>query len=110
MKHSIQLFMEGRYKVISERMIEVDTQTVTKKTKKGNSVLTCSCDNSSRFAHNQMCRHKNFFIMLPFLKAFETKIKDMEIFYRGAKELNKEIKPGIVLEELKDLRRMEWVD
>jgi hypothetical protein len=107
MKHSIQLFKEGRYNIISDKMIEVDDQVVTKQEKKGRQLITCSCENSGRFGSNQLCRHKVFFIMLPFFHHLDKKIQSLENYYEGAKQLNKEIKPEIILEDLKELRRFK---
>lgn len=103
MKHTIELFKQGRYHIISERMMEVDDQVVSSQIKKGREVLTCSCENSGTFGQNQMCRHKRFFIAYPFLERHHRKLENLRIYYEGARQLKKEIKPEIVLETLKDL-------
>jgi len=107
MNHIIQLFKEGRYKVISERMIEVDSQVVSKQIKKGRELITCSCENAGRFGSNQLCRHKQFMLLLPFFQHLDNKLEDLEIFYSGAVELKKDINPGIILEDIKELRRFK---
>jgi hypothetical protein len=107
MNHIIQLFQEGRYNVISERMIEVDNQVVSKQIKKGREIITCQCENAGRFGSNQLCRHKVFFIMLPLLLKLKEKIWILEQYYEGARILNKEIKPEYILDDLKELRRFK---
>jgi hypothetical protein len=89
MKHTIELYKQGRYNIISDRMIEVDSHTVTKQTKKGRTVLTCSCDNSGRFGSNQLCRHKQFFIMLPFFQLIENEARKSLNYFKTAKDLSK---------------------
>lgn len=71
LKHIIDLYKQNRYKIISDRMIEVDSQIVTKQIKKGREIITCSCENAGRFASNQLCRHKQFFILFPLLKKLD---------------------------------------
>jgi hypothetical protein len=85
MKHMIDLYRQNRFKVISERMIEVDRQIVTKQTKKGRVLFTCSCENSTTFANSQMCRHKQFFIVLPFLESMNNRLDYLISYYTVAR-------------------------
>jgi len=111
MKHMIELFRQGRYNVISERMIEVDNQTVQEVMKKGRGVITCSCENSSRFAHSNICRHKKFFILLPFLLKTEQKLSNLLDYFKVNKDICKteEAKKlsEIICMNLNDLKRFE---
>ena len=107
MQHTIDLFRQKRFKIISERMIEVDSQIVQEVIKKGRVIITCSCENSSTFAHANICRHKRFFIMLPFLKKLDKKTKHLKQYYQTAKDItkDKEIETiyGIILDDLEGL-------
>ena len=88
MKHLLELYKTKRFKIISERMIEVDNQTVTKQIRSGRQILTCSCDNSSTFGNSQMCRHKNFFVMLPLLQMLEEKIDKLLDYYETGRDIS----------------------
>lgn len=84
LKHLIELYRENRYKIISERMIDVDNQTVMKQ-----KYLTCSCENQSYTKQEGICRHKQFFIILPFLKLIETQATEILDYYKVAKTQSK---------------------
>jgi len=107
-KHIKQLYKENRYKIISERMMEVDSQIVQKVVKKGRVVLTCSCENSSTFAHSNMCRHKLFFLYYPLLEEWDKKLDKLIKFYNVNKnvESNERAKQlsGFVCSDLEELR------
>ena len=107
MKHMIELYKNKRYKIISERMIEVDNQIVTKQIKKGRIIYTCSCENSGRFGNIQTCRHIKFFIVLPFIEKLNEKIDKLINFYTGVIliDKNKEI-AEVMLNDLENLRRL----
>lgn len=108
MKELIKLYKEKRYLINSPDNIEVDSHNVVRKIKKGRTLLLCDCENGTKFCKEPtICRHKEFFILLPLLRKLNEKIDDLEIYYRGAVELNKQIKPEHILEELESLRRLE---
>ncbi len=105
-KHMIEIFREKRYKIISDRMITVDSHTVKEQTKKGRKILTCDCDNSSTFAHINMCRHKLFYLYLPLLELFEKKVKRLINYYENGESVAKEDEKqlyGIMADDLKGL-------
>lgn len=106
--HCIQLYREGRFLVNSERNMEIDSHSVQEQVKKGRTLLLCSCQNHTKFCNEgAMCRHKLFFILYPLLKKLNKKVEDMEIFYRGAIELDKQVRPEYVLDDLKELKRLK---
>jgi hypothetical protein len=111
MKHTIELYKQGRYNIISERMIEVDSQTVTKQIKKGREIITCSCENAGRFASNQLCRHKQFFILLPFFQLIEKKARNMLNYYKPAKDITKNPKEKEIYNQvIDDLTKFKEID
>ncbi len=107
--HIKQLYKENRYKIISERMIEVDKQIVQRVIKKGRQIITCSCENSSTFAHINICRHKLFFLYLPLLKDLNERIDKLIEFYNTNKQVEKEDRPkqlsGFICSDLEELKR-----
>ena len=88
MKHLLEIYKTKRFKIISERMIEVDSQTVTQQIKKGRTILTCSCCNSSTFGNSQMCRHKTFFTLLPFFRDLNKKINKLLDYYETGRDIS----------------------
>jgi len=102
-KQALKIYKEKRFKVISEKMIEVDDKLVTRQTKKGRLIFTCSCENSGMFAQSQICRHKKFFIMYPLIKELNKKIEKKKEFYKGAKLLKKEVNPDYIIDDLNGL-------
>lgn len=89
MKHTLELYKQKRYKVISERMMQVDNHNVTEQIKKGRSILLCDCENDSRFANLNLCRHKKFFILFPFLNKLNNKLDNLIDEYEVGKSLLK---------------------
>ena len=60
---AIKLIKENKVKLLSEShlnvMIEVDKETVILKKKAGRTLISCSCQNHSRFCiENPVCSHK----------------------------------------------------
>ena len=108
MKHSIELYKDNRYKVISERMIEVDGNLVTRKVKKGRVVLTCSCQNHSHFPNESFCRHKKFFVLFPLLDKFNKKIDNLINEYSVGKSILKTDEGKNITEQIiNDLKKLK---
>lgn len=111
MKHMFELYNQNRYTIISERMIEVDTQIISKQIKQGREILTCSCENSGRFASNQLCRHKQFFIMFPFLKKLDKYLTPLIDEYKISQTLTKDKEKNMFFgftEILENIKRGDW--
>ena len=89
MKHTLELYKENRYQILSENMLKVDKETVRRKIKKGREVLLCSCENAGRFGHSQICRHKRFFLYLPILMNLDYKIDNLILEYDAGQSLIK---------------------
>ena len=107
MLHSLELYKQKRFNRISEKMIEVDNQITQKVIKKGRTLITCSCHNSSDFAHLNMCRHKTFFLYLPLLEKLNGIIEEKKDFYRGAIILKQKINPEDVLNDLDNILNLK---
>ena len=110
-KHMIEIFREKRYKIISDRMITVDSHTVKEQTKKGRKILTCDCDNSSTFAHINMCRHKLFYLYLPLLELWNKRIDILIEYYSANKDISKDEGQkrlsGFFCSDLEELKRLK---
>lgn len=107
--HIKQLYKEKRFKVISERMFEVDSQIVQEVIKKGRKILTCSCENSTTFAHKNICRHKLFFLYLPLLEEWNTRLDKLIEFYTTNRQIEKTDRArqisGFICSDLEELKR-----
>ena len=95
-----------KYTKISENMIDAGTNNVSLVTKKGRSVLLCSCTGSSRFADDNLCSHKVLFLLVNFYEPLSNKLKEIESQYKSWKTLNFKINPQQVLDDLEKIKRM----
>lgn len=109
--HLLKVYKEKRYNVISERMIEVDDKTVSLITSAGRQMIGCSCQNSGRFAHSQLCWHKRFFILFPYLDAVQKELDELINYYNMEKQLTKdkeiETKMFMIVNDLENLKRLK---
>ncbi len=108
--HCIKLYKEKRYEVISDNMITVDSQDVHLTKRKGGSLITCTCHNHVQNADSPaFCRHKLFFIMLPYLDKLNNKISELKNMYRIQKysPLDKEKLIFMMMEDLDDISRLK---
>jgi len=110
LEYAYQTYKHKKYNVISERMIEVESENVHKVIKKGRSLILCSCQNHSRFCNSPaMCRHKLFFLLFPLFEHYDKKIKELIDFLNINKTLPKKNRldvDGIIM-QLDDLRRIK---
>lgn len=67
MKHYLEIYKQKRFKINSENNMDVDGHNVQRQIRKGRQILLCDCENDSRFANINLCRHKTFFILFPYL-------------------------------------------
>lgn len=111
MKHIIELYKQNRYKVISDRMIEVDSHNVFSQVKKGRTLIVCDCCNDTKFCNESpICRHKQFFIIFPFLKKLNTELESLIDEYKVSQSLSKDKEKDLYFhftEVLERLRRFE---
>ena len=94
-----------KVKEISRTLFEVNGHSVKIQTKKGRKILICSCQNSSRFANNNFCYHKEavveYIIKKPIFKHLDKLIKDYESFLH----IKGKLEPYAFVNDLKNLRR-----
>lgn len=108
MKHTLELYKQNRYEIISKDMIKVDNETVKRQVKKGREILICSCENSSRFGHSQICRHKRLFLYLPILTKLENKLNNLILEYKAGKTiLNTEEGKTITNQIINDIENLK---
>jgi hypothetical protein len=108
-KSIIDIYKEKRYKINSPNNIDVDSHNVQKKITKGRTILLCDCDNSTNFTDNNLCRHKQFFLIFPIIDYFWKKLNSMENFYSMKSKMCKNSEVGFVCDsivnEIKDIKR-----
>ncbi len=92
---------------ISKRMWEIPQlgHIVTLQIKKGRRIWTCNCQNHARFCvENSWCYDKElvneYIVKKPILEHLDKLIE----FYEGQKEINMQINPDIILNDLKNLK------
>ena len=91
---------------ISDTLFQVRSYLVKINIKKGRRVLTCSCTNHSRFPVESFCYHKESVIIYLANKELNNKLDKLIQTYEKYKELNFDVKPGIVLDELNKLKKL----
>ena len=107
-KHIIELYTQKRYKVISDRMIEVDSNDVILQVRSGRTLLLCSCSNDTKFCNESpMCRHKLFFIYYPLLQLLENKVDNLINDYKGFDFNRLKVDAKVVLDDLEKLKLKE---
>ncbi len=90
---------------ISETLFEVLNHSVKLQKRKGRTLLLCSCINHTKFClENPFCFHKQRVIEYINLKEIKDKIDKLIEFYGGQKEINMQINPDIILNDLKNLK------
>ena len=92
-----------KVKQISETLFEVLGYSVKLQKRRGRLLLLCSCTNSSYFANNNFCYHKQLVFKYLNLKEIKDKINKLIKFYEGQKEINMQINPDIILNDLNKL-------
>ena len=103
-KHLLDLYKQKRFSKIENipinKMLKIDSEEVTKVIKKNHSILICTCESSGKTEHNSLCRHKQFFIIFPFLECLNQKIDELIKQY----SLKLPINSDVVLNDLKNLK------
>ena len=95
-----------KVKQISETLFEVLNYSVKIQTKSGRKLLLCSCKNHTKFClENPFCYHKQLVLEYISTREIKDKINKLIKFYEGQKEINMQIKPEIIINDLKNLRR-----
>jgi len=107
-KHLLDLYKQKRFSKIenipTNKMLKIDSEEVTKVIKKNHSISICTCESSGKTEHNSLCRHKQFFIVFPILECLNQKLNKLIEFYEGQKEIKMNIKPEIIINDLKNLK------
>ncbi len=94
-----------KVKEISPTLFEVLNHSVKLQTKKGRTLLLCTCTNHTKFClENPFCYHKQLVIEYINLKEIKNKINKLIKFYEGQKGINMQINPNIILNDLKNLQ------
>jgi len=88
---------------ISPTLFEVLNHSVKLQKRRGRLLLLCSCTNSSYFANNNFCYHKQLVFEYLNLKEIKDKINKLIKFYEGQKEINMDVKPDMILNDLNKL-------
>lgn len=98
---------EGRYYKISPTMMDVGSNNVALVTKKGRSVLTCSCSNSARFANDNLCSHRVAFLILLFNEKLYSELDKAIIQVEKYKELNLSMNNLLCLDLLEKIKKSQ---
>jgi len=105
-KHLLELYIKKRFSQVDniskEKMLKVDSEEVTRVIKKNHSHLICTCNSSGKTGHSSFCRHKQFFMVYPFLEEFSEKINKLIEEYNGY--LENKLPPVSHEAIIKDLR------
>ncbi len=89
---------------ISLTLFETLGHSVKLQKRKGRTLLLCSCTNSSYFANNNFCWHKQLVLEYILKQPIKDEVDKLIKFYEGQKEINMQINPDIILNDLKNLK------
>lgn len=90
---------------ISPTLFEVLNHSVKIQTRSGRTLLLCSCTNHTKFClENPFCFHKQLVIEYINLKDIKSKVNKLIEFYEGQKGINMDVKPEIIINDLKNLK------
>jgi len=89
-KELFKIFKQGRIKKISNNMYQVDDYLVCFKHKKGRQVITCSCQNYSKFPNESFCFHRELAILYPVFEHFTKIAKRLTKHLEIAKQVGQE--------------------
>jgi len=107
-KHAIQIYKEGRFKVNSENNMDVDSKNVQRQVKKGRTLFLCDCTSHTKFCNSPVfCRHKLFFLLYPLLESMDGKLSNLICEYEAGKSIMKtEEGKNLALQYIDDLRKL----
>jgi len=90
----------------SPTLFEVLKHSVKIQKKKGRTLIICDCDNASYFGHNQFCYHKQLVLEHVFTKKIKEKLDKLIPVYENWCNLNLPQNPELMLNDLKNLRKL----
>lgn len=87
-------------------MFEVLGHSVKIQTSAGRKIILCSCQNSSRFADNNFCYHKQLVLEYISKKQARNKIEEILDRYDSWKNITNNVSITIVMEDLNNIKNM----
>jgi len=95
-----------KVKEISPTLFEVLGYSVKLQTKKGRTLLLCSCTNHTKFCNeNPFCYHKQLVLEYINLKGIREEIDRLITFYKVQKGIKSKIPAEIILDDLERIKR-----
>lgn len=89
MKHIIDLYTQKRYQWITENILKIDGNEVIKHLRKNHHYYTCTCQSSGSTGNASICRHKQFFIIFPFLDKYMKEFENLSNDYKLSSQMEK---------------------
>jgi predicted patatin/cPLA2 family phospholipase len=109
--HALDIYRTKRYEVISGNIMKVDRHEVIKKISKNRVIFLCDCDNANKSDNLGFCRHKFFYLMFPLLERLDSKLWDLESYYKTMKSITKDPEQKriyeIFLDQLIEIKRIK---
>jgi hypothetical protein len=104
----INIYKQKRFKVNSEKNMDIDSHNVFIQVKKGRELLICDCCNDTKFCNESpMCRHKKFFIAYPVIKILLDNLNNKKENIKSLKySKDKDKVLDIALNELNDISEL----
>lgn len=99
-----KLIKEGQIKQISPTLFEVLEHSVKIQTKKGRTLLICSCFNSGLFGHDNFCLHKCSVLVYLINNNFLGRINKLIEEYKTYKELKLPVNIDLMISDLNDIK------
>lgn len=113
-KEVLQVYKEKRIKLESESQYRqiwiVDGHTVMIQIKKGRRILTCDCENHTRYCNSSaLCRHKESVIAFPIIDIMQQQITKMSDTIKALGLTQDKKFVDSLLFEMNGLERLSWV-
>ncbi len=91
---------------ISPTLFEVLGYSIKLQTRRGRTLLLCSCTNSSYFANNNFCYHKELVIEHILKQPIKDEVDKLIKEYEGYTSIKVPLEPRVILNDLKNLRKI----
>lgn len=96
---------DKRYKIISDKMVDVGNYNVFLQKKNGRNILLCNCQNDTKFCiESPLCSHKIVFTIVNFNEKLYKEIDDAITQVKIWKELKFDLEPQLILDILEKIK------
>ncbi len=107
-QYAKELVKTKQVKKLTENCYQVKNYSVTINKRSGRKLMLCTCKNSDKFAHSNICIHAIsvivYLAMNNSMKILDKKIEQYEKWV----DIKLSLKKEVLLDDIKELRRLLW--